>query len=60
MIKILIMVALVVLGLIGIFKTTSKRWYPGENIELGAFVFLVSLILAIGGALCLGVAFAAY
>lgn len=54
------MVALVVLGLIGIFKTTSKRWYPGENIELGAFVFLVSLILAIGGALCLGVAFAAY
>jgi hypothetical protein len=59
-IKILIMVAMVVVGLIGIAKTVTRRCYPGDNIELMAFIFVVSFVLAMSGAVCLGVAFASY
>ena len=60
MIKIILMVALVVLGLIGFCKSlrTTKSQLDGTHVP--AIVFVVSLILAIAGSVGLGMAFASY
>lgn len=60
MIKNLFAVALLVIGFIGIVRVIIDEVKGRSNIELMGFIFVVSSIMAITGAFCLGVAITTY